>query len=580
MNASRMQIFFSGESHRGRDKALPARELQFCGEMRTPQGETFTLGMVVDGYGLQGLGERAAQLAIESIRASLSQANLEDPLQALKNSIEAANTRLYQLGVQHKQKVLATIAVALIHRGKLYVANVGNNRIYLIHRGEISQITLEHTWALERIRRAGVEPHQALADPKAQELSRALGVEQNVEVDLGLYLQRGQENDAQAVAQQGFSLTEADTILICSDGIRARHPQLANYYISLDEIKSLGNMANPIFATNALRQMGKKRRIPEDISMVILKASTQPVPAFQSKKKKVALSLGLALLFIFGCLALFFGGIVVYQNRSELTSFIGINESTMATIRQGNPQLIQNGQVQRTLQVGEQIALAAGNTLSTEEETVIVNLPGGEDVYLKGAAQSPSQVEFNRYQKRINKKETQLGFLSGSMFITFNATEAQENSSLIQTIYGEVEFTHGIMGIRLDAEHNRVVVDCVVGTCTLNGKNQSNLTLESGQQSWFEADGAIHTPVEFMDLSAYPQYPFLGSLVTSTSTQEALSPTPTHTPEVELSPTFTSTATATRTPTITATPPPTKKPEDLFPPGFPPPPTEDIFPFP
>lgn len=545
--------------------------------MQTRQGKPFTLGIVADGYGLHGLAERVARLTIETIRAVLSQADLADPLQALKTSIQAANQRVSELSAGQKQKVIATVAIALIHQGRLFIANVGNNRIYLLRQGKMQQITLEHTWALERIRHEGVDAQKALADPKAQELSRALGVDPNLDVDLGLYLQSGQENDAQAVTQQGLPLAPGDAVLICSDGMRARDPKTSRFYISLDEIKELGSRVNPMQATKAIIQLGKKRKIPEDLSLVILKATEQPLPIPSSSKKKMTLTIALLPVMLVGCLALLLGGWMVYQYRDQIPALLPISDQNLATIREGHPEWIRDGEVQGTLQAGEQVPLEDGTTLSTQEETVIILLPGGEQLYIKGTAQSPSQVELSQFSKKGENTETKLSFIAGSMFITFDPTGDNQNTSIIQTPYGQVEFSQGIMGLRLDTEHSRVMIDCVVGTCTLLDGEQHALVLESGQQSWFEANGEVHSPATFMELSAYPPYPFMPPLTTSTSVSEA-----THTAQITLTaplPTSTHTFTPSPTPTSTATPQPTKKPEDIFPPGFPPPPTEpDWFP--
>ena len=83
-----------------------------------------------------------------------------------------------------------------------HVANVGDSRLYVINGNEIRQITRDHSWVEEMIRRGGLEREQARNHPDKNIITRAVGADETVRTDF-------------------FSvrLKEGDLILMCTDGL-------------------------------------------------------------------------------------------------------------------------------------------------------------------------------------------------------------------------------------------------------------------------------------------------------------------------------------------------------------------------
>ncbi len=78
--------------------------------------------------------------------------------------------------------------MAAICNQRLYVANVGDSRIYLIRGNEIKQITIDHSWGMEVYRAKKLNFDEAMRQPRKDELIREIGYDAVVNVDLGLYL--------------------------------------------------------------------------------------------------------------------------------------------------------------------------------------------------------------------------------------------------------------------------------------------------------------------------------------------------------------------------------------------------------
>ena len=91
---------------------------------------------------------------------------------------------------------------SVCERETLHVANVGDSRLYVINGNEIRQITRDHSWVEEMIRRGGLEREQARNHPDKNIITRAVGADETVRTDF-------------------FSvrLKEGDLILMCTDGL-------------------------------------------------------------------------------------------------------------------------------------------------------------------------------------------------------------------------------------------------------------------------------------------------------------------------------------------------------------------------
>ena len=96
----------------------------------------------------------------------------------------------------------STCTVAAIRQDNLHVAHVGDSRAYICRDGELRQVTRDHSWVEDAVARGLVDPREALIHPNRHVITRAIGLEPQVEVDT--YTVR---------------LEDGDLVLLCSDGL-------------------------------------------------------------------------------------------------------------------------------------------------------------------------------------------------------------------------------------------------------------------------------------------------------------------------------------------------------------------------
>jgi PPM family protein phosphatase len=164
---------------------------------------------IADGVGGQAGGEVASRVAIETLLSRLpSVSSTESLTLALPRLIQVANQRIFEAAadvVEHGRRagsIASTIVACAIRYDRAVVAHVGDSRCYLIRRGEVTQLTRDHTVATEQRRLGILTSRQAASAPTRNLLSRSLGNELVVNVDTSDHL-----------------LSAGDTLLLCSDGL-------------------------------------------------------------------------------------------------------------------------------------------------------------------------------------------------------------------------------------------------------------------------------------------------------------------------------------------------------------------------
>jgi serine/threonine protein phosphatase PrpC len=160
------------------------------------------LFVVADGMGGAQAGEVASALAVEEFQAALpDQGSAEE---RLTDRIRAANRRIYDLSrTQHEHAGMGTtLTAAYLDDDHLAVAHVGDSRAYIFREGELGRLTQDHSLVEELVRQGKLTEEQAAEHPQRSIITRALGIEADVEVDTWSYHVRA-----------------GDVILLCSDGL-------------------------------------------------------------------------------------------------------------------------------------------------------------------------------------------------------------------------------------------------------------------------------------------------------------------------------------------------------------------------
>ncbi len=188
-------------------------------EFKTAGGVSLAVGIVADGVGGANKGERAAQLAVDSVLSYLRGSRETDVPTLLTHAAQAANAKVHAEARQ-SGGASCTLAMAVIVDGKtLYVANVGDSRVYLIRNEKLTQLTMDHSFANVMVMQGKMSRESAEINQRAEVLMRALGPKPQIAIDVGFYVGTENYQVAQERGQKGLPLKEGDSVIICSDGL-------------------------------------------------------------------------------------------------------------------------------------------------------------------------------------------------------------------------------------------------------------------------------------------------------------------------------------------------------------------------
>jgi PPM family protein phosphatase len=160
---------------------------------------------VADGMGGHRGGDVASAMTLEALKAV--ELPPEEPLASLVEEIKKANVEVLRRGESDKdlRGMGTTLTALLTDDDRAYVAHVGDSRAYLLRDGALQRLTRDHTLVERMVEEGRLQADQARHHPQRSILTRALGVEDDVQVD-DLTLD---------------PIQSGDRILLCSDGLSA-----------------------------------------------------------------------------------------------------------------------------------------------------------------------------------------------------------------------------------------------------------------------------------------------------------------------------------------------------------------------
>lgn len=157
---------------------------------------------VADGMGGHRGGETASRVALQVFRNAIGQKKPD--ADALRMAVEAANRRVFDMA-SHDETLKGmgtTMSMIWADEKRLLIAHVGDSRIYRLRDGKLHQVTDDHSFVAELVRNNIITPEMAKTHPNRNIITRAVGVDPFVEVDI---LEE--------------ELLPGDRWLICSDGL-------------------------------------------------------------------------------------------------------------------------------------------------------------------------------------------------------------------------------------------------------------------------------------------------------------------------------------------------------------------------
>jgi serine/threonine protein phosphatase PrpC len=206
-------ICFAGQCDRGKVREENQDSIASC---TTPLGE---LLVVADGIGGFEGGGVASRLAVEALCAGLTDMpTFFPPAIAIQEAASRANAEIAAAAAEPdtpNSRMGTTVVLALLQQDpdqpsamQAWIGHIGDSRAYVVHDGRLSRITRDHTAVQLLLEHNLIAPEEAHDHPDASVLTRTLGREPNVEIELN-----------------SITLQPGDSLLLCSDGLWGYVPE-------------------------------------------------------------------------------------------------------------------------------------------------------------------------------------------------------------------------------------------------------------------------------------------------------------------------------------------------------------------
>jgi serine/threonine protein phosphatase PrpC len=241
------------------------------GRVRENNEDSFRLApeinlfVLSDGMGGLEAGEIASKLAVETVVEHCEQAEADpslavfgkhiegvsDACNRMASAVRLANTAIYENARNRGGKAAmgATIVVLRVFEDRVCIAHVGDSRAYLLRAGQFDQLTEDHSFVADQVRRGVLTPEEASRSRMHNVLTRALGIDPTVDVDVTEEL-----------------LMDGDVFLVCSDGL---FRELSNAQIT----GILGETDDPQRAASRLVDLANQAGGGDNITVIVLRNS-------------------------------------------------------------------------------------------------------------------------------------------------------------------------------------------------------------------------------------------------------------------------------------------------------------------
>ena len=208
-----------------------------------------TLFVVADGMGGHNAGEVASALAVTTLKAG-ARLGIDDA-EVFRELVQQANSAIYTASLDDStQSGMGTTVTALsIVEGeepRVLVANVGDSRAYLWRSGALSRLSVDHSYVQELVNEGIITPEAARVHPRRNIVTRALGIDRSVNVDVFTHFVR-----------------TGDRIVLCSDG-------LVDEVADVEIAKVLGQHSDPQETAEALVMVANTNGGRDNTTVVVV----------------------------------------------------------------------------------------------------------------------------------------------------------------------------------------------------------------------------------------------------------------------------------------------------------------------
>jgi len=205
---------------------------------------------VADGMGGAQAGEVASEMAVDSFTSGLPEGSPSDGLRLI---IERANRAIHDRSRTEAKTagMGTTVTAAYVGEREVTIAHVGDSRAYLLRDGDLTRLTKDHSLVGELVERGKLTEEQAEMHPQRSVITRALGSEPDVEVDIEVYHARAgdlfmlnsdgltsmvQEPRVKQILEAGASLEQAGRELIAAANEAGGRDNITVILFRLEEV--------------------------------------------------------------------------------------------------------------------------------------------------------------------------------------------------------------------------------------------------------------------------------------------------------------------------------------------------------
>jgi PPM family protein phosphatase len=249
MKDCQMKILAYGATDRGMKREINEDSFRICPEMR--------LYLVADGMGGHAAGDVASTMAVNSIADYMfdlinqdTHDESPDYSKILVEALQYANNQIIR-ETHHKNSLrgMGTTLVAVLNRDDmLYIASVGDSRLYLIRDGNIGLLTNDHSWVNMQVQLGHITSEESKQHPMRNVITRALGTQKKVDVDI-----------------RERSVETNDYLVLCTDGLSNMLTDKEIASTVLQYNNDLGSAADELIKTS------NTRGGDDNITVVLLK---------------------------------------------------------------------------------------------------------------------------------------------------------------------------------------------------------------------------------------------------------------------------------------------------------------------
>ena len=287
------------------------------------------LYVVADGMGGHNAGEVASALAVTTLKAGARTGI--DSVERFRELVQQANTAIYTASLDDSTQsgmgtTLTALSIVAGEEPRVLVANVGDARTYMWRNGALTRLSVDHSYVQELVNEGIITPEEARVHPRRNIVTRALGIDRSVVVDVFSHLVR-----------------TGDRIVLCSDGLVDEVSDadiavvLGQHSDPQDTAEALVMVANTaggrdnttVIVVDVLDDISEPVVLPTPDNTTPMEALA-PIQLAPAKKSKVGM-----VLFWSALVAIVFSAITVIGVYGRSGYFIGFDSNDQVAIYRG-----------------------------------------------------------------------------------------------------------------------------------------------------------------------------------------------------------------------------------------------------